>query len=154
MRLALAAAVAVLGLASCAPLDLYYKPGVPVARLEADRTQCEVRALRDAPVANQIRQTPPRWVPPQQVCNAAGNCATRPGYWLDGSIYTVDVNAPLRARVLDQCMIARGYAPVTLPNCPADVARATPARPTTVLPGRLGPDACAIRRGDRWQIVP
>lgn len=140
-------------LAACLPLDLYYREGVSVARMQADQTQCEVRALRDAPVASQIRRRPPVYVPPERVCDAQANCVTRPGYWVEGEIFTVDVNADLRARVADQCMIARGYRATTIPACPQSVANAAPPAATRILPPLSG-NSCVIRnRGGTWQIV-
>jgi len=134
-------------------MALYYRPGVPVARMQADTTRCETRALREAPVATQIRQYPPTYVAPRRVCDAQGNCWVRPGYWVEGPIYTVDANAGLRARVTRLCMAEKGYTPVSLPLCPDQVRRATPPGVTTVLPP-LTQDACVIRHRDgTWQIV-
>ncbi|HBS50726.1 MAG TPA: hypothetical protein DEA05_11895 [Rhodobacteraceae bacterium] len=131
-------------LAACAgPVDMYYKPGGSVSRLASDTTDCQVRALRDAPVANQVRQRPPVYVPGNRWCNAAGQCYTAPGYWVDGGVYSVDVNAGLRGRVEAQCMAARGYAPVSLPRCSPQVADAAPRQVTTRLP-RIGPGSCII----------
>jgi len=153
MKRILAPLCAALALAACAPMSIYYRPGVPVQRMQDDTTRCEVRALREAPVATQIRHTPPVYVPGRQVCDAAGNCWMRPGYWVDGDIYTVDVNAGLRARAKDLCMAEKGYSPVSLPPCPPEVKQATPPGVTTVLP-RLTQNACVIRNRDgSWQIV-
>lgn len=142
-----------LTLAACAPLAIYYRPGVSVSRLESDTLACEVRALRDAPVANQIRHRPPVFIPGARICNADGTCYERPGRWVSGGIYTVDVNAGLRQRVQDTCMAAKGYRPVSLPRCSAAVARSAPPAVTSVLPG-LREDSCAIFNDDgSWQIV-
>ncbi|TMV13642.1 hypothetical protein FGK64_13005 [Arenibacterium halophilum] len=139
--------------ASCGPYQTYYKQGVEVSRLNRDQTQCEVNALRDAPVATQIRQNPPVFVPPRQGCDSNGTCYTRPGYWASGGVYTVDVNEQLRARVLDMCMVNRGYQPVSIPRCSGGVAAAAPDRKMTTLP-RLTSSSCAIPRPDgTWQIV-
>ncbi len=151
MRLILAAAA--LALSACAPLSIYHRPGVTVAQMQADRTECEVRALRDAPVATRIRRNPPIFEPARQYCDSRGNCVFRPGYWREGAIYTEDVNRGLRARVQDMCMGQRGYRPVTVPRCSASVASAAPRTPTRTLPA-LAPNSCAIRYDDgSWQIV-
>jgi len=145
--------LAALFLAGCAPLSLYYRPGVSVTRMQADTTRCEVRALRQAPVATQIRQSPPSFVPARRICNGQGECWVRPGHWIEGPIYTVDANEGLRARATQLCMGEKGYDPVTLPLCPAEVRRAVPPGVTTVLP-RLTRNACVIRNDDgSWQIV-
>jgi hypothetical protein len=140
-------------LAGCATgMSTYYAPGVSVSRMQTDTTRCEVQALKDAPVANQIRQNPPIFFPGSQYCNAAG-CYYRPGYWVDGGIYTVDVNRNLRARVLDLCMAQKGYAPVSLPRCSGAVAAAAPRAQTQTLPA-LTEASCVIRYDDgSWQIV-
>ena len=138
---------------ACAPLSTYYKPGVSTARLEQDQTACEVSSLRDAPVATQIRQRPPVFIPGERICDAAGSCIERPGYWVSGGIYTVDVNEGLRARLMDICMAKKGYQPVSIPRCEGAVAQSAPAGRTTVLP-RLDTNSCAIlNRDGTWQIV-
>lgn len=140
-------------LCGCFPVSTYYREGALVSALERDETACEVQALRDAPVANQVRQGPPRYIPGARICDAAGACVTRPGRYVPGPVYSVDVNADLRRRVAQQCMADRGYVPVTLPACPPGIAQAAPAGATTRLP-KLRPEACAIRNSDgSFQIV-
>lgn len=131
-------------LTACAPLRIYHKPGVPVARWQSDTTRCEVRALRDAPVANQVRQQPPVYVPPRQICDRTGACRLTGGYWYPGEIYTVDVNAGLRRLVETQCMAERGYVPVDIPRCPDGL---TVRGRTTVLPP-LTEGSCFVRFED------
>lgn len=141
-----------LALAACGPLSIYYRPGVSVARMQTDQINCEVRALKDAPVANQIRQRPPIYFPGTRYCNA-GRCYVTAGYWASGGIYTVDVNADLRGRVQDQCMAQKGYQPVSVPRCSSSVSNVAPPRQTKTLP-KLTESACAIRYEDgSWQIV-
>ncbi|MEM7321144.1 MAG: hypothetical protein AAF408_19230, partial [Pseudomonadota bacterium] len=67
-------------LVSCGPLSMYYRTGVTVTRQQTDLTECEVAALRDAPVANQIRQGPPVFYPGDRYCNR-GHCWRTGGYW-------------------------------------------------------------------------
>jgi hypothetical protein len=144
---------ALTALSACMPLTIYHKTGVEVTRMERDRTDCAVRALNAAPVATQVRQTPPVFVPARQVCNSAGVCTVIPGYWEPGHIYTVDPNEGLRARVQDQCMADRGYAPVSIPACPAGIRNAAPVQASTRLPA-ITPRSCVIRYDDgSWQIV-
>ena len=134
-------------LSACVPLSTYYREGVTLSALERDRTACEVAALRDAPVATVVREGPPRYIPGVRRCDAAGKCITRPGRYVPGPIYSVDVNADLRGRVLQQCMADRGYVPVTIPACSAAIARAAPPVATNRLP-KLRPETCAIRNSD------
>lgn len=145
--------LATLLVSGCQPLSLYYRPGVTVAKMEDDRLTCRVAALKDAPVANQIRRDPSIYIPPRQYCNAAGACTIRGGYWEPGRIYEVDVNAQLRGQLADRCMARLGYTPVSLPACPQSVANAAPPSATTRLPA-LTPNSCAIRNDDgSFQIV-
>lgn len=145
--------VSLLTLAACGPLSLYYRPGVTVSRMQTDTTKCEVSALKNAPIATQIRQHPPIYIPAATICNAAKECSVRPSYWVEGGIYTVDVNRNLRGRVLDICMAEKGYQPVTLPACPAKISKAVPAVATRKLP-TLTATSCVIRYKDgNWQIV-
>lgn len=146
--------ICVFGMAvsGCGPLSIYYKPGVAVSRMQTDTLNCEVKALNDAPVANQIRQRPPVYYPGRQYCSG-GNCTYRAGYWVSGGFYTVDVNASLRSRVEDQCMAQIGYQPVRLPRCSAGVAAQVPTAATRTLP-QLTENSCSIINDDgTWQIV-
>ncbi len=131
-------------LGACAPLQIYYKPGVPVARWQSDTIQCEVRAVQSAPVANQTRQDPPYYIPPRQICDSRGRCRLTGGYWIPGEIYSVDVNSSLRQRVETLCMAERGYAPTEIPRCRDGIS--VRGR-TTVLP-ELTPSSCFVRFED------
>ena len=145
--------VALFLLAGCdAGLSTYYKTGAQVSRLKTDTVNCEVKALKDAPVAMQTRQRAPIFYPGTQICNGA-TCYYRPGFWVDGGFYTVDVNQGLRERVLDQCMAQKGYQPVNLPRCSPQIVAAAPPARTRILP-KLNEQSCAIRYEDgSWQIV-
>ena len=140
-------------MAACQPVSMYYRPGVTVTKANEDSLNCEVSALKDAPVVQQIRQTPSTYIPPRQYCTADGRCSIRGGYWEPGRVYTVDVNAQLRRRLTDRCMAASGYVPVSIPACPQSVANATPPGLTNVLP-ELTENSCSIRNDDgSFQIV-
>jgi len=140
-------------LAACAPLNTYYKPGATVAMVERQTTQCQVDALAQVPVALQTVRTPPRFIPPRRVCRSDGRCTSRAGYFEPGQTYTVDPSADLRKRVETQCMADAGFAPVSIPQCPAGIANAVPQGRTTALPA-LTENACVIRNGDgSFQIV-
>lgn len=144
--------VAASALAACTPLSIYYRPGVDVARMQSDTTRCEVASLRDAPVANQIRQRPPIFIPGRNVCNG-GKCYYAPGYWVDGGFYTVDLNRDLRARVMDLCMAEKRYQPISFPNCSPAIASAVPKATTLRLP-KISESSCVIKYNDNsWQIV-
>lgn len=153
MRLNLILISCVLALPGCLPLSVYYKQGAPVARMQSDQTSCEIKALRDVPVATQIRTTPARYVPPRKICDAEGNCRTRGGYWIEGELYSVDTNKDLRTRAQAQCMASKGYRPVDIPPCSNAIARAATPAATRTFPA-LTPTSCVIRnKGGSWQIV-
>ena len=155
MKHALPLALLLLPLAACDDLSLYYKSGATVQRMQVDQVDCEVQALRDAPVRTVVRRTPATWIPARRICDANGNCTTRGGYWEPGQVYTEDVNRGLRARVETLCMARRGYERVTLPGCPQSVrAAAGPATQTTRLPP-LSDRSCVIRdrQAKSWRIV-
>jgi len=145
--------IVALGAAACAPLNTYYKPGANMAQVSRATTACEVKALRDVPASTQVRRSPPRYVPPRQICDANNNCTTKGGFYIPGELVTFDPNAGLRKRVETQCMADSGFAPVSIPACPSGVARAAPARATTTLPA-LNQNSCVIRNSDgSFQIV-
>ncbi len=145
--LALGAALALL--ASCTPLKIYHKPGVSVTRAQTDTTQCEVSALKQAPVNIEIRRDPPEFVPARRVCDDAGKCREYGGYWIPGEVYTVDLNKGLRKRVELQCMAARGYSPAKIEQCPPGV-QATGV--TTVLPP-ISDKSCVIKNKDGTFLI-
>ena len=127
-------------LAGCTPLDTYYKPGATVANMQRTTTECAVSALEKVP-------------PSTQRCNGQGQCHVTPGYFVPGAVYEVDPNAQLRRRVVGQCMTDAGFAPVSIPACPTNVAKAAPRASTTTLPA-LNANSCAIRNHDgSFQIV-
>lgn len=152
MRVVLLSAIATLS--ACAPVEIYYKPGAQVARMEADTQACRIKALRSAPVDQQIRQTPPRFVPGRIVCDSNGeNCQRRVGYWIPGETYRFDANEPLRGEVEKQCMAQRGYRPASIPLCTSAVAKSVKPARTKKLPA-LSNKSCAIRNQDgSFQIV-
>ena len=144
---------ALLVLAACGPMSIYYRPGVSVSRMQNDTTNCQVAALKDAPVSTQIRQRPPIYFPGYPICNGDGSCYRTPGYWADGGVYTVDTNLDLRNRVVDMCMANKGYQPVSIPTCPEGVKSKVQTQVTTQLP-TLSQNSCVIRYNDnQWQIV-
>lgn len=142
-----------LPLAACSELSIYYKEGASVSRMQTDTTDCQVAALKDAPVANQVRQSAPIYFPGRTICNSAGQCYQTPGYWEPGRIYTVDVNAGLRGQVEAQCMARRGYSPVTLQPCKQNVKSQVPQQRTTKLP-QLTSGSCFVGFEDgSFQII-
>jgi hypothetical protein len=141
-----------MALVACGPLSLYYRPGVSVTRMQNDQISCEVGALKDAPVANELRQRPPIFIPGRQICGTGG-CYTNRGYWVSGGSYTVDLNSDLRSRVETQCMSRKGYQPIDVPLCTGAVKASFPPGQTQVLP-KLTQSTCAVRYDDgSWQIV-
>ncbi len=154
MRLPLVPLALLTLLIGCDSLSLYHRAGVSVQRMESDLIDCQISALRQAPVRTVLRRTPAIWVPERRICDSNGNCHIRAGFWRPGQIYSEDVNAGLRERVENRCMARLGYSPVTLPACPQNVRRAAPPGVTTRLP-KLTEKSCVIRdrSADTWQIV-
>ncbi len=155
MRLPIRLLIPLLCLASCAPVPLYYKEGGSVSRQQSDLLSCEVDALAKAPVASQIRQSPPQFVPSRRYCSASGHCYYRGGYFVPGNVYTVDVNARLRGDLETQCMSVKGYQAIELPRCAAQTVPAPTAagRTSDALPA-LSERSCA-KRDDTggWEII-
>ena len=135
--------------AACAPVSVYYRENAPVARQQSDLLACRVDSLDKAPVATEIREGPPRYVPGYRYCNNKGNCSYRGGYYVRGPVYSVDVNAGLRGDLETQCMGQKGYQPVALPRCTAGTTVLTSDR----MPA-LSETSCAYKDDqNRWQIV-
>ncbi|WP_170424441.1 hypothetical protein [Ruegeria arenilitoris] len=146
--------IPVMALSACTgPLSLYYREGESVARAQSDTTQCQVQAVQNVPVANQVRQSPPTYWPGRTYCDSRGHCHRSPGWWQPGQVYTVDVNAGLRNSVEAQCMAQKGYRPVSLPPCKQNVKASVAAQRTTKLPP-LGTESCYVKFDDgSFQII-
>jgi hypothetical protein len=134
MRLSLPMLIIALALSGCAGGTVFYAEGIDIATREADLAACERQALTEFPIRLETRFTPRVFVPARQICNSAGSCVIRPGYFEGGERYTVDVNKPFRATALRGCMGARGYARVGLPACEPG----TQVRLSTVMPPLTG----------------
>ena len=142
-----------LAITGCGPLTTYYKPGVTVAQLERDQSQCQVKALRDVPPSKQLRQYPAEFLPGKRICNAQGKCRVKPGRIIPGRIETFDPNDELRARVARQCMSARGYTRESIPLCSESQRKGATAAPTTRLP-KLTAHACYVQlEGGKVRIL-
>ncbi len=153
MKTVLRLLIPLMVLASCGPLSLYYREGESVSRMQTETTQCQVQALKDAPVANQIRQNPPVYWPGRTYCDGRGYCYRTPGWWQPGNVYTVDVNQDLRNTVEAQCMAQKGYRPVSLPPCKSGVkSKVAPVRTTKLPP--LSSASCFVKFDDgSFQII-
>ncbi|WP_170557029.1 hypothetical protein [Ruegeria atlantica] len=141
-------------LSACSgPLSLYYREGESVSRAQSETTQCQVQAVNQVPVANQVRQSPPTYWPGRTYCDGRGHCYRSPGWWQPGQVYTVDVNEGLRNQVEAQCMAKKGYRPVSLPPCKQSVKSQVPQARTTKLPP-LGTQSCYVKFDDgSFQII-
>lgn len=134
--------------AGCGPVAVYHKDRTSFATLEQDLLTCEVQALRDAPVANEIRQDPPVFHPGRRICRKDGSCYHTGGYWREGRIYTVDTNLGLRKRLAQSCMIQEGYSQIEAHRCPPGTVRPpkdalgqliTPSQNTCAISVKAGP---------------
>jgi len=136
-------------LASCVSnTAVYYAEGVSVSTREGDAAQCEAQAYAEYPVRSETRFTPRVFVPPQEICDSAGNCTLTPGYFEGGDPYTVDVNDSPRRAAGQACMVDRGYARVSLPRCEEGSA----VQPSPVMP-RLTEASCVRRTQFGPEIV-
>jgi hypothetical protein len=126
-----------------------------------DLLDCEVAALKAAPVDLVTTKEPDTWVPEEKDCDKKCNkkgkckkvCKKTGGYWERGETYTYDANEHKRQGVERQCMTRKGYQRVELPIC----TNAATAPVSTALSGRMPPlteNSCAVRAGERrWKII-
>ena len=128
-------------LLGCGPAEVYYKDATSFASLEQDLLACDVQALKEAPVANEIRQGPPIFYPGRRICKD-GSCYHTGGYWREGRIYTVDTNAALRSRIAQSCMLQKNYSLIEAQRCPPGTVRPPKDALRQLLPP--GPQNCAI----------
>ena len=146
---------------ACGPIIVYHNPNVTEGRMHNDLLDCEVAALKAAPVDLVTEKEPDTWIPEKKdcdkKCNKKGNCKKvckkTGGYWEPGDTYTYDANEDRRKKFEGQCMTQKGYQPVELPIC-TNVAT-DPV--STARSGRMPPlteNSCVVRAGERrWKIV-
>jgi hypothetical protein len=152
MRHILLITLAVLLLASCAPLKLHYKEGQPVSRMATDLAMCKSQALAQVPEDIRTRYIPPPY-PPYGYYGPYGGYYYPYYPYAHGRFERYDANQSKRDEVTTQCMQDQGYTQVKLPTCSPDIVRATQIHATKVMPP-LSEKSCAIRlKSGGWQIV-
>lgn len=148
--------VLLLILSACAPAPVYYREGASIAKMEDDLLNCRVAAVKDAPVATELRRGAPRYYPGYVRCHNGGQCYRTGGYFYPGEVYSVDVNASLRSDLQNRCMARKGYAPVELPRCRTGTTAATVTDQTAssdIMPP-LSQNSCIIEgNGGPAQII-
>lgn len=144
MRVCLVLILLFFGAVSCGPKTTFHRTGASVSLMQNTLLDCQVAALKDAPVSSQIRQGPPRYIPGSSYCHKDGDCYRRAGYFAPGEVYTVDTNARLRSNLTTRCMAREGFQRVQLPRCPAG----TPAPDISNLTDEMPPlsaDSCLLK---------
>ncbi len=116
-------------------LSDYYRAGVSPGKIQADKTSCQITALREVPRAMATGQTPtyttPTYTSPTYTnCYGGGysaSCTTTGGnvsggQTYGGQVYSYDANQELRQKVEAQCMAQNGYQYISLPLCTPEQA--------------------------------
>lgn len=124
---------------------VYHQAGKSVQDRDRDITNCDVQALRDAPVQTQIRYTAPQ-PRERKICDDKGNCLTET-YWTRPEPYTVDINEDLRSRVKAQCIMDQGYSQVSLPMCDNGTSVSVPVTMTGI-----SAKSCVVRVNGKLQV--
>lgn len=144
--------MALLFAASCAPVPLFYQQGGSLSGLKDSLLACEVDALAKAPVATQLRQAAPRYIPGYRRCRSDGRCTTSGGFFVGGEVYSIDPNARLRRDLTTQCMQAAGYRRIELPRCRTPLPAQGSSETQSVMPG-LSDNSCVTKSAaGAWQI--
>ncbi len=106
---------------------MLFKPNNKASEKQADLDQCKIESFRSIPQVMGTQSTA-GWQGPASVqCHRNGNattCDEIPGLSVPARQYSVDVNAGLRFRYVEQCMRRKGYATIHgLPMCSSEKAR-------------------------------
>jgi len=132
-------ALSVLALAGCVssgPAPTLYKPGATKTETQAALDDCRVESLAKVPQAMATDVSPGFSSPGTLQCNTVGNytsCNRVGAVNIPASATTYDVNQPLRGRIIDRCLAAKGYKTLVLPRCTSEQAsaiRASGKRPS------------------------
>lgn len=113
---------AVLALIGCAPQisTVAWKPGTTSEARQADIDDCQIAAMKDVPKDVRTDYDPGFSSPGTVQCNTIGTstyCNTVGAVNIPGSVSQYDANSPLRTRVADRCLRAKGYEIFQLPKC-------------------------------------
>ncbi len=139
---------AVLALAGCVSDTVYYAQGVTNTQRDLDVATCTQAAFDRYPARIVTRFPPPRYEPPRQRCDSAGNCTYIPGYFRSSPPIRVDVNEAPREAAFRGCMAAEGYERVELPFCEAGTAVVRETRMPPLTGG-----TCLLRQRDATPLV-
>lgn len=141
----LAIAICTVVLTGCST-QVQYKVGVTPAQRNKDLNTCNMRATQAYPVRIVQHRTPRYYVPSRPVCYN-GRCGHSGGYWEGGDVYSVDVNKSERSQAFAQCVSAKGYQSVELPNCTGE-ARKSAVRSTQSAYPQLNSESCTVTMQD------
>ena len=140
-------------LSGCGPVPFFYQEGGSVSRMQSELLSCEVDALAKAPVATQVRQSPPRYIPGRRYCRSDGRCYRDGGFFVSGEFYSVDVNARLRGDLKTQCMSDKGYQRIELSRCTSDISFPNAPDDGSRMPA-LSDASCANKDDSgKWRII-
>ena len=139
--------IPLLVLSSCSPLSLYYREGESVSRMQSETTQCRVAALKDAPVANQVRQTAPTLLAGAHLLRRAGQMLPNPG--LVGTRANLHGRCQSRPAQYGRSTMhgPKRVSPRQPAPCRQNVKSRVPATPTTTLPP-LSTESCFVKFDD------
>ena len=142
------------------PVTLPYKHNVTKAVANKEMLDCEVKAANVVPSNISTYTTPKRTTPVQcETDRFFGNVSCSGGQTFGGNTVSRDLNANLRNRYIEQCLMDKGYSMLSYPHCSYEIQRAAiKARKATVVnpEGKrplIGPDEniCAfVHQGKTW----
>ncbi|MEP1612563.1 MAG: hypothetical protein ABJL72_11665 [Roseobacter sp.] len=124
-----------------------------MTKMRASLLACQVSALEQAPVATELRQEPPRYIPVRSYCRSSGRCYREGGFFVSGQIYSVDVNAKLRGDVEKQCMLSQSYSSVKVKRCTSGLHPPNDAGNSNRMPP-LSENTCVTKDTQgQWVII-
>jgi len=131
-------------LAACAPLQVFDKQGVSVARLNSDLQACTAKATEAAPRDVQVFYDYERVYRPRYYNGYRSGF----GWEWERTRDIVDVNEAKRLELRDACMVSRGYTPGALPRC-----QGAPQITTAYRQPAARENSCAVKLGNAGAVI-
>ena len=107
------------------PVLLPYKPNVTKAVANKELLDCQVKAANAVPSSISTYTTPKITTPMQcETDPFFGNVSCSGGQTTGGNTVSRDLNANLRGRYVEQCLMDKGYTILSYPHCSYETQRA------------------------------
>lgn len=115
--------LAVAGCTSTQPSKFIWKPGVSAAGKQSALDQCRIASFKEIPQTVVSETRGGYYNPGTLQCNTIGgmtSCHRVGAVSIPPTTDTYDINAGLRGRFIDRCLVGKGFTVTVLPACKSE----------------------------------